>query len=46
VESGPGKPIGTLDNMVTLNLMSVNEQAAGFGLKPGMPAMEALELLF
>lgn len=46
VESGPAKPIGTLENMVTLSLMTVNEQGAALGLKPGMPVMEALELLF
>jgi uncharacterized protein YunC (DUF1805 family) len=46
VRSGPDKPIGTLDNMVTLDLMTVNKQAAALGLKEGMPVMEALELLF
>lgn len=46
VESAPGKPIGTLDNMVTLKLSTVNDKAAALGLKPGMPVMEALELLF
>lgn len=46
VDSAPGKPIGTLDNMVTLTLSTVNENAAALGLKPGMPVMEALELLF
>ncbi|MFC1474685.1 DUF1805 domain-containing protein [bacterium] len=46
VESTPDKPIGTLDNMVTLTLMSVNPEGATLGLRPGMPVMEALELLF
>jgi len=46
VESTPDCPIGTLENMVTLNLMAVNSEAEALGLKVGMPVSKALELLF
>lgn len=42
----PDNIVGTLDNMVAMNLSKVNEKAAALGLKPGMGVMEALELLF
>ncbi len=46
VQSGPDKPIGTIENMLTLPLMKVNEQAALLGLRVGMSSRDALELLF
>lgn len=46
VESGPTNPIGTIERMLTRNIMSVNDAAKALGIEAGMSVTEAVEKLF
>lgn len=46
VDSAPGNPIGTIERMLTRNIMSANEQARKLGIAEGMSVKEAVEKLF